>query len=73
MNLMTEKTNDEVDKLTYHYLELSETPKDEISPENNTNNTKYSKFNNMHNTNNFYTGLLYPDEPFENHTYNILS
>lgn len=69
MNLMTEKTNDEVDKLTYHYLELSETPKDEISPENHINNTKYTKLNNMHNTNNFYTGLLYPDEPFENHTY----
>ena len=34
MNLMAEKKKEDVDKLIYHYLELSDTPKDEIIPEN---------------------------------------
>ena len=64
MNLMTEKKKEDVDKLTYHYLELSDTPKDEIIPENKINNTK-SKLNSVYNSNNFYTSLLYPESPFD--------
>ena len=63
MNLMTEKKKEDIDKLTYHYLELSDTPKEEIIPENK-NSTK-SKLNNIYNSNNFYTSLLYPEAPFE--------
>ena len=63
MNIMPEKINDNVDKLTYHYLELADTPKEEI-PDKINNKTK-SKFSNMFNTNNFYTNLLYPEFPFE--------
>ena len=67
MNVMTEKTKEDLDKLTYHYLELSDSPKEEKLQENNINITK-SKLNNMSNTNNFYTGLLYPETPFELNT-----
>ena len=67
MNVMTEKTKEDVDKLTYHYLELSDSPKEEKLQENNINNTQ-SKINNMYSTNNFYTSLLYPETPFELNT-----
>ena len=63
MNIIPEKTKDDVDKLTYHYLELADAPKEEF-PEK-TFNTAKPKLNNMFNNNNFYTSLLYPDFPFE--------
>ena len=64
MNVLPEKTKDDVDKLTYHYLELSDSPKEEIELDKNINTTK-SKLNN---TNNFYTSFLYPEVPFETNT-----
>ena len=65
MNILPEKTKDDVDKLTYHYLELLDAPKEEKPKENNF--TK-SKLTDMYNTNNFYTSLLYPETPFEPNT-----
>ena len=62
MNILAEKTKDDVDKLTYHYLELSDTPKEEKTQEKHF--TK-SKLTDIYNTNNFYTSLLYPEGPFE--------
>ena len=67
MNIFPEKTKDDVEKLTYHYLELADSPKEDIIPDINTNNTK-SELNNMYNTNNFYTNFLYPETPFETST-----
>ena len=40
MNILPEKTKDDVDKLTYHYLELSDSPKEEIELDKNINTTK---------------------------------
>ena len=65
MNILPEKTKDEVDKLTYHYLELLDSPKEEIIPDTNKNETKTKA--KLNNTNNFYTNFLYPDVPFEPH------
>ena len=65
MNILPEKTKDDVDKLTYHYLELSDTPKEEKTQEKQF--TK-SKLTDMYNANNFYTSLLYPEGPFEQNT-----
>ena len=65
MNIMTEKTKDDVDKLTYHYLELSEAPVEEKTLDINSTVTKYSKMKDMYSTNNFYNSLLCPEEPFE--------
>lgn len=67
MNIMPEKIKDDVDKLTYQYLQLAGSSKEdnkgqfsEISP----NRTKYPKL--MYTDNNFYTGLLYPEPPKDN-------
>ena len=65
MNIMTEKTREDVDKLTYHYLELSEAPLEEKTHDINSITTKYSKMKEMYTTNNFYNSLLCPEEPCE--------
>jgi hypothetical protein len=65
MNIMTEKKKEDVDKLTYHYLELSEAPLEEKTHDINSITTKYSKMKEMYTTNNFYNSLLCPEEPYE--------
>jgi len=51
MNVMTEQAKEDIDKLTFQYLQLSDNSKED------------NKFQSTDTTNNFYTGILYPEEP----------
>ena len=51
MNVMTENAKEDIDKLAFQYLQLSDNSKED------------NKFQSTDTTNNFYTGILYPEEP----------
>ena len=51
MNVMTEKAKEDIDKLTFQYLQLSDNTKED------------NKLQSTETANNFYTGILYPEEP----------
>ena len=51
MNIMTEKAKEDIDKLTFQYLQLSDNSKED------------NKLQLTDTANDFYTGILYPEEP----------